>query len=318
MQGISQEQGTDPLFCCEENCRICPRECGVNRCSGAKGYCGESAELVVARAALHMWEEPCISGEAGSGTVFFSGCNLRCVFCQNYNLSRAKAGIAISVERLSDILLELKDKGANNINLVTPTHYVPQIVKAIDLARTKGLDLPIVYNCGGYESVDTLKMLEGYVDVWLPDFKYKSDVLAMRYSKAADYFSRASLAVAEMVRQTKGETVFDENGIMTRGVIVRHLILPGQTADSKRVLRYLHETYADSIYISIMNQFTPMTDLTDYPELNRRVTDDEYARVVDFARRIGIDKGFIQEGGTASESFIPEFDGEGVIPSTTI
>lgn len=288
----------------------------MNRLKGQAGYCGESAVLMVARAALHMWEEPCISGASGSGTVFFSGCNLRCVFCQNYNLSRAKAGIEITVERLSDIFLELAQKGANNINLVTPTHYVPQIVRAIDMARQKGLTLPIVYNCGGYESVDTLKMLEGYVDVWLPDFKYKSDETAMRYSKAGDYFSRASLAVAEMVRQTKGEIVFDENGIMTRGVIVRHLILPGQTADSKRVLRYLHETYGDSIYISIMNQFTPMTDLSDYPEINRNVSDEEYQRVVDFAERIGISKGFIQEGGTASESFIPEFDGEGVRASS--
>lgn len=267
---------------------------------------------MVARAALHMWEEPCISGEAGSGTVFFAGCNLRCVFCQNFNLSRARAGIEISVDRLAEIFLELMSKGANNINLVTPTHYVPQIIRAIDIARAQGMSLPIVYNCGGYESVDTLKMLEGYVDVWLPDFKYRSDETAMRYSKAGDYFSCASLAVAEMVRQTKGENIFDENGIMTRGVIVRHLILPGQTADSKRVLRYLHETYGDSIYISIMNQFTPMTDLSDYPEINRTLTDDEYRRVVDFAERIGIVQGFVQEGATASESFIPEFDGEGV------
>ncbi|MBO7634016.1 MAG: radical SAM protein [Lachnospiraceae bacterium] len=300
-----------------ERCRICPRACGTDRSSGGKGYCGVSADTVVARAALHMWEEPCISGKEGSGTVFFAGCNLRCVYCQNHEISRASAGVKITVERLADIFLELRDKGANNINLVTPTHYVPNIVDALELARSKGLRLPVVYNSGGYESIDTLRMLEGYVDVWLPDFKYKSDTAALRYSGARDYFERASAAIAEMVRQTGGECVFDRNGIMTRGVIVRHLVLPGQTADSKRILRYLHDTYGDSIYISIMNQFTPVTDLSDYPEINRKLTDEEYERVICFAERIGITRAYVQTGDTAEESFIPAFDCEGVLPAST-
>ncbi len=298
-------------------CNLCPRKCGVDRDSGRKGFCGETSDIVVARAALHMWEEPCISGSAGSGTVFFAGCNLRCVFCQNYELSRANEGITISSERLSEIFIELQDRKANNINLVTPTHYVPQIIKALDLARNRGLKLPVVYNSGGYESAETIRMLEGYVDVWLPDFKYKSDALAMRYSGARDYFERASEAIAEMVRQTGGRCEFDENGIMTRGVIVRHLVLPGQVSDSKRILRFLHDSYGDGIYISIMNQFTPMTDLSAFPEINRKLEQAEYDRVVDFARRIGIARGFIQQGETAKESFIPVFDGEGVLPAGT-
>ena len=317
-QGTVSNQGTAPLFLCkngEAECRLCPRNCGVDRTAGHKGFCGQDSRIIVGRAALHMWEEPCISGSSGSGTVFFSGCNLRCVFCQNKDLSRASKGIEVSVGRLADIFVELQDKNANNINLVTPTHYVPQIISALELARNRGLRLPVVWNCGGYESVDTLRMLEGYVDVWLPDFKYKSDELAMRYSGAGDYFERASAAIAEMVRQTRGQCVFDKNGIMTRGVIVRHLVLPGQTADSKRVLRYLHETYGDKIYISIMSQFTPVTDLTDYPEINRTLMEEEYNRVTEFATRIGIQNGFIQQGETAKESFIPAFDGEGVLPA---
>ena len=298
-----------------EECRICPRACGTDRHNGGKVYCGVSADPVVARAALHMWEEPCISGKEGSGTVFFAGCNLRCVFCQNHEISRASAGVKISVERLSDIFTELQEKGANNINLVTPTHYAPSIVDALELARKKGLRLPVVYNSGGYESVDTLRMLEGYVDVWLPDFKYRSDELAKRYSGAGDYFERASSAIAEMVRQTGGVCEFDRNGIMTRGVIVRHLVLPGQTADSKRILRFLHESFGDGIYISIMNQFTPVTDLSAFPEINRTLTEEEYDRVVGFAERIGITQAYIQVGATAKESFIPAFDCEGVLPA---
>lgn len=318
LRTVSQEPEKDMALLCRteqllSNCIICPRACGANRVEGKFGYCGQKAELVVSRAALHMWEEPCISGVNGSGTVFFSGCNLRCVFCQNYHISRSEAGQTITVGRLAEIFLELQSQKANNINLVTPTHYVLQIVQALELARSSGLSLPVVYNCGGYESVDTLRLLEGYVDVWLPDFKYKSDELAGRYSKAPDYFERASEALAEMVRQTGGICEFDDRGIMTRGVIVRHLVLPGHVDDSKRVLRYLHENYGNSIYISIMNQYTPVTDLSDYPEINRKLTEEEYQRVTAFADRIGITEGFIQEGGTALESFIPQFDGEGVL-----
>lgn len=294
-------------------CSLCPRCCGVDRTAGKKGYCLESDRLMVARAALHIWEEPCISGTRGSGTVFFSGCNLRCVFCQNHELSSAKAGIEITTGRLADIFLELEDKGAHNINLVTPTHYSVHIIHALELARSHGLSLPVVYNTGGYESVEAVRMLEGYVDVWMPDFKYRSDEYARRYSGAPDYFERASKALRTMVDLTKGRFAFDDEGIMTKGVLVRHLCLPGLAADSKRVLRFLHENYGDSIYISIMSQFTPVTDLSDYPEINRKLSDEEYSRIVEFAEKIGIEQGFVQEGETAKESFIPMFDGEGVL-----
>ena len=278
-------------------CDLCPRKCLVDRKKGEKGICGQTENLKVARAALHFWEEPCISGDAGSGAVFFSGCPLHCVFCQN-----------------EDIFLELQEKRANNINLVTPGHFVPQIVKALDQARKEGLTLPVVYNTSSYETVDTIKMLEGYVDIYLPDFKYMSPVLSKKYSHAPDYAEVAKAAIAEMVRQT-GKAVFvngDEDNLILSGTIVRHLTLPGCMADSMQILKYLHDTYGDMIYISIMNQFTPLSNLEKYPELNRRITDEEYETLVDYAIEIGIENGFIQEGNTAEESFIPAFDCEGV------
>ena len=302
--GIREEQG----------CRLCPRNCGVNREAGKSGVCGQTAVVKAARAALHFWEEPCISGKAGSGTVFFSGCPLHCVFCQNKAIAEGTAGKYISVERLSEIFLELQEKGANNINLVTPGHFVPQIAEEKAKAKRKGLYLPVVYNTGSYEYRDTLRKMEGLVDIYLPDFKYMDTALGLRYSHAADYSEVAKAAVAEMVRQT-GTAVFengDEDGLMKRGTIVRHLVLPGCAEDSKAVIRYLHETYGDRIYLSIMNQFTPVSGLADYPEINRRVTKQEYEEVVDYALSIGVECGFIQEGETAEESFIPAFDGEGV------
>lgn len=300
--------------------------------------CGQTEELKVARAALHAWEEPCISGKEGSGTVFFSGCSLHCVFCQNQNIANGTAGKKIPIERLSEIFLELQDKGANNINLVTPGHFVPQIVTALDRAKGQGLALPVVYNTSSYEHVDTIRRLEGLVDIYLPDFKYMDASLSRKYSHAADYSEVAKAAVAEMVRQTGAAEFFApgvrrkdelcaEDGakgklpeedpieagcLMKRGTIVRHLLLPGCTEDSKAVIRYLYETYGDKIYISIMNQFTPLAGLEKYPELNRRVTEGEYEEVVDYAVALGVERGFIQEGDTAEESFIPEFDGEGV------
>lgn len=304
-------------------CRLCPRNCAVDRESGARGFCGQTETLKVARAALHYWEEPCISGAAGSGTVFFSGCALHCVFCQNRDIANGTAGREISAGRLAEIFLELQEKGANNINLVTPGHFVPQITTALAAAKAQGLVLPVVYNTGSYEKVETLRRLEGLVDIYLPDFKYMDTALSAKYSHAPDYSAVAKAAVAEMVRQT-GAPVFtgadvagDEDPIeagrlLQRGTIVRHLLLPGQKEDSKAVLRYLHETYGDLIYISIMNQFTPLAGLEQYPELNRRVTEAEYEEVVDYAIEIGIERGFIQEGETAKESFIPAFDGEGV------
>lgn len=294
------------------NCILCPRKCDVDRTTGQTGYCGMPDKLLVARAALHMWEEPCISGPTGSGTVFFSGCNLKCVFCQNHSIALGDCGKPISVQRLSEIFLELQEKEAANINLVTPTHYIPQIRDALLLAKAQELNLPIVYNTGGYESVASLQLLEGLVDIYLPDLKYCSTELSTKYSHAADYFQVATAALAEMYRQV-GTPVFDEaTGMMKRGMIVRHLILPGQTKDSKKVLRYLHETFGEQIYISIMNQYTPLPHVAQIPELNRKVTQDEYDRVVNFAIAIGIENAFIQEGETAEESFIPPFDMEGV------
>lgn len=295
-------------------CDLCPRKCLTDRAKGEKGICGQTDKLKVARAALHFWEEPCISGEAGSGAVFFSGCPLHCVFCQNENIANGTVGKEISLERLVDIFLELQEKGANNINLVTPGHFVPQIVKALDQAKKEGLTLPVVYNTSSYETVDTIKRLEGYVDIYLPDFKYMSPVLSKKYSHAPDYAEVAKAAIAEMVRQT-GKAVFvngDEDNLILRGTIVRHLTLPGCMEDSMQILKYLHETYGDTIYISIMNQFTPLSNLEKYPELNRKITVEEYDALVDYAIDIGIENGFIQEGNTAEESFIPAFDCEGV------
>ena len=295
-----------------KECRLCPRECGVNRLEGQKGRCGAVGEKVkVARAALHYWEEPCISGSRGSGAVFFSYCPLGCVYCQNREISRGDAGKEIPVSRLAEIFLELQGKQAHNINLVTPTHYVPQIVLALREAKEKGLSIPVVFNCGGYEKPETLKLLEGLVDVWLPDFKYVSTEHAAKYSGAADYLENAKAALSEMVRQA-GKPVFDIHGIMTRGVIVRHLVLPGMSKESKKILRYLHRTYGDRIYLSIMSQFTPLENVRDYPEIDRTVTESEYENLLDFAMNIGIENAYIQEGGTADESFIPPFDCEGV------
>lgn len=294
-----------------KDCILCPRECHVDRSSEEKGYCGMTDELVVARAALHMWEEPCISGEEGSGTVFFSGCAMGCVYCQNHNIAKGISGKRITIERLSDIFLELQEKRANNINLVTPSHYVPQIIEAILQARIKGLRIPIVYNCSGYEKVETLKLLDGYVDIYLPDLKYLNHEPAMKYSNCSNYFENASEALKEMVRQI-GKPIFDGRGIMIKGVIVRHLTLPGYLQDSKNIVKFLYETFDDSIYISIMNQYTPLQAVLEYPEINRRITEEEYEELVDYAIDLGIENGFIQEGETASDSFIPQFNEEGV------
>lgn len=294
-----------------ENCTLCPRECHADRKNGKVGYCGMEAKLYAARAALHMWEEPCISGKKGSGAVFFTGCGLRCCFCQNREIAIGTSGQEITVERLADIFLELQKKGAANINLVTGAHYAPHIVEALKLAKEKGLCLPVVYNSSGYEKVETLRLLEGYVDVYLPDYKYAQSELAQKYSHAADYPERAQRAIAEMVRQT-GVAVFDEDGYIQRGTIVRHLILPGHTKNSIEALRWLHETWGEQIYISIMNQYTPVFEQEKYKELNRKVTRREYAKVLDAALEMGIVNGFFQDGETARESFIPAFDYEGI------
>ncbi len=300
-----------------ENCTLCPRRCHADRRTGMTGFCGQNADITAARAALHFGEEPCISGTCGSGAVFFSGCSLQCVYCQNHSIALGKAGRTISPERLADIFLELQAKGAANINLVTACHFLPQVCLALETAKKKGLTIPVVYNTSSYEEVSSLRMLEGLVDIYLPDMKYHSPQLSERFSHAPDYFKKASLAIAEMFRQV-GTPLFEpDNGLMKRGLIVRHLLLPGQTGDSKRILRYLHATYGNDIYVSIMNQYTPLAHLAQLPEhdrsvLEHTVTAGEYKRVLDFADRIGIENGFFQEGGTAKESFIPEFDGEGL------
>ena len=294
-------------------CELCPRQCQIMRNEGKRGFCGESDEVRLSRAALHMWEEPCISGSEGSGAVFFSGCTLRCVYCQNFHIANSEIGKVVSVMRLSDIFLELQGQGANNINLVTPTHFVPQIIQALDLARQRGMNLPVVYNTSGYEKVDTLRMLEGYVDIYMPDFKYLDNEHANKYSKAADYPEVAKAALKEMVRQN-GMPVFDERGIMKKGVIVRHLLLPGCLRDARKIVKYLYETYGNQIYMSLMNQYTPLEtlDREKYPELSKKVSKKAYDVLLDYAIDLGVEQDFIQEGETAKESFIPDFSLEGV------
>ena len=293
-------------------CTLCPRNCNVDRENGKTGYCGEKATIRVARAALHFWEEPCISGKTGSGTVFFTGCALKCVFCQNEEIAKGTVGKIVSSERLSEIFLELQEKGACNINLVTPTHFIPEIKKALLRAKSHGLNIPIVYNTGGYEKEESLRILDGLIDIYMPDLKYFSTKLSSRYSNASDYFEVATRAIAEMYRQV-GTPVFDNNtGLLKRGIIVRHLLLPRRLADSKKVMNYLYTTYQNRIYISIMSQYTPMKVFPQMPELSRRVTRTEYRTLIEYCMELGIENGFIQEGDTASESFIPPFDYEGV------
>ncbi len=311
---MSDQVKRDNLLSLLENCRLCPRQCGVNRRAGEKGFCGAVGEKVrVARAALHFWEEPCISGERGSGTVFFSWCTMRCVFCQNREIRSGEAGADITIERLADIFLEQQGRGAHNINLVTPTHYLPQIILALEMARERGLTLPVVYNTSGYERAEMLRLLEGVVDVWLPDFKYLTDALAKEYSGAPGYSETALAALDEMVRQA-GEPQFDDDGMMTRGVIIRHLCLPGHLEESRQVVKTLFERYGNTVYYSLMNQYTPPSQKLRWPNLNERFPDKDYDQLIDFAVDLGLENGFVQEEGTAEESFIPAFDLSGVLP----
>lgn len=295
-----------------EDCILCPRKCHVNRFRGQTGFCRQTASVAAARAALHFWEEPCICSTKGSGAVFFTGCSLQCVFCQNHQIALGETGQSLSLERLIQIFFELEKKGACNINLVTPGHFIPQLRYALSRAKALGLSLPIVYNSSGYEEVSSLRLLEGLVDIYLPDLKYVSAELSSRFSKAPDYFEKASAALEEMFRQTGAPVLDSQTGLMKKGMIVRHLVLPGQTRDSKKVLRFLHSTYGNDIYVSIMNQYTPLPHVAHIPDLNRRVTEEEYQRVLSFADRIGIEQGFIQTGDTAEESFIPAFDKTGL------
>ena len=290
-----------------KDCTLCPRNCHADRYTLANGYCRMSAELSVAKIYKHMWEEPCITGEGGSGTVFFSGCNLCCLFCQNSKISHENKGFVMTASVLSESFLELQEKKASNINLVTGVCHIPLIVNALIMAKKGGLTIPVVYNSSGYESVSSLKLLDGLIDIYMPDFKYMSEELSLKYSKAADYPEIAKKAIAEMYSQT-GPAVMGDDGLMKKGVLVRHPVLPDSVPDSKKVLRYLKETYGDNIIISIMNQYTPVGSVKDHPVLGRKVTEDEYSRVVEFADKIGIEKGFVQEGEAVSESFIPNWD----------
>lgn len=288
-----------------KECHLCPRNCGVNRYETV-GICGASNKLKVSHYSLHHWEEPVISGENGSGTVFFSHCNLKCLFCQNKKISTLGYGKEINETRLKNIFLELQDKGAHNINLVTPTHFVPQIVDVLKKIKGKSLEIPVVYNTSSYENISTLKMVDGLVDVYLADLKYFDNELGKNYSNCDNYFEVASKAINEMYRQV-GEIVIKDN-LMVKGVIVRILLLPGHKEDAKNIIKYLYDTYKDNVYISIMNQYTPVTKTLKYPNLNWTVTEGEYNDVINYACDLGITKAFIQDGETCLESFIPDFD----------
>lgn len=290
-----------------KSCMLCPRNCKVNRHKSV-GFCGASDKVKLAYYSLHQWEEPVISGENGSGTVFFSNCNLRCLFCQNKKIStdRNSYGKEISNDKLKEIFLKLQDLGAHNINLVTPTHYVPQIIDVLKEVKNKNLKIPVVYNTSSYENVSTIESLKGLIDIYLADLKYFDDELGSKYSKCNDYFKYASLAIEAMYKQTDKFQIKDN--LLVSGLVVRVLVLPGHVDDSKKIIKYLYDTYKDNIIISIMNQYTPVCKINDFPNLNRKLTDEEYDEVIDYACSLGIENAFVQEGETQSESFIPNFD----------
>ncbi|MGK0465258.1 radical SAM protein [Clostridium sp.] len=307
---------TDKLNSCVslsflKKCNLCPRKCSVNRLEGELGFCKSSKDIKIAKVTLHEWEEPFVSGNHGSGTVFFSNCNLRCAFCQNHSISHEGIGKIVSINRLSEIFLHQQKRGAHNINLVTPTHYVPQIIEALKLAKGNGLNIPILYNSNGYENLDTIKALKGFIDVYLPDLKYYKDKYALKYSKAPDYFNTASKAITEMVSQV-GEPKFDNTGIIQKGVIIRHLMIPGLLFDSKKIIDFIYTTFNDSVYISLMNQYTPMHEAYKYPEIDKPLNPKHYDALINYCLNTGITKCFIQESGTSSKAFIPKFDLSGV------
>ncbi|MBR5370241.1 MAG: radical SAM protein [Bacilli bacterium] len=288
-----------------ENCMLCPRKCGINRYK-EKGFCGATNKIKVAYYSLHMWEEPIISGNNGSGTIFFSNCNLRCLYCQNKKISIDGYGKLISNKRLKEIMLELQSKGAHNINLVTPTHYVPNIISVLKNIKNRELHIPVVYNTSSYECIGTIMACRDLVDIYLADLRYFDDKLGEKYSLCSNYFENATMAIDEMYRQV-GKYELDNNGLLKKGLVVRVLLLPGHIDDSKKIIEYLYKTYGDDIFISIMNQYTPINKCK-YSNLNRKVTEEEYDSVVDYALDLGIKNAFVQEGEAASESFIPEFN----------
>lgn len=292
------------------SCTLCPRMCKANRNAGKTGFCNQTSKLKIARASLHFWEEPCISGEKGSGTVFFSGCSLKCVFCQNYEISSQNSGKITDEERLAGIFTELYEKGAENINLVTGEHFVPHITSAIKKAKTRGVSIPFIFNTSGYIGLESLKKLEGLIDVYLPDFKYINPETAKKYSHAENYPYIIKVAIDEMVRQCP--EIVMEKGLIKKGVIVRQLCLPGHTEESKEIIRYLFQKYGESIILSIMNQYTPLKNVQKHPEINRKLTQEEYDSILDYCLQIGVENAYIQEDGTVDESFIPDFNGKGV------
>ena len=292
------------------NCSLCPRRCGVDRRSQA-GFCGAGAKVRIALVSLHQWEEPCLVGEKGAGTVFFSYCNLRCVYCQNHEISHGGRGEEVTVERLAEIFLEQQARGAATLDLVTPTHYMPQIIAALDMARGKGFALPVVYNSSGYETVAAIEALRGYVDIFLPDLKYREEASGSEYSAAADYFACASEAIKKMVEIT-GPVQFADNGQMKRGVLVRHMVLPGHRHESMALVKWLWETFGKNIQVSLMSQYTPMYKASEHKKINRRLTTFEYESVVDYALSLGLENAYVQERRSASEEYVPDFNGAGV------
>lgn len=292
------------------NCNVCPRNCGVNRNAGKIGFCKSGGTVKVAKAYGHMWEEPCISGTNGSGTVFFSNCNLRCVFCQNHDISQSNIGKEISIERLSEIFLEQQSRGYHNINLVNPTHYIHQIISALSIAKKNGLTIPIVYNSNGYENIESIKALKEYIDIYIPDLKYSNDKYAIKYSSAPNYFNIASEVIEEMVAQV-GSPIFNDD-IMVKGVIIRHLMLPGLLFDSKKIVDYIYKTFGDSVYLSLMNQYTPMFKASEYAEINKPLNPAHYDSLIDYCVDIGYKNAFIQESGTNSTVYVPDFNLQGI------
>ena len=291
-----------------EKCKICPHNCGVNRLNGNIGRCKSNGNIKLAMASIHNFEEPCISGENGSGTVFFSNCNMNCVFCQNYKISQQGLGREISIEELAEIFIDEQNKNAENINLVTPTMYVYHIIEAIKIAKNKGLKIPIVYNSNGYENVETIKKLDGYIDIYLPDLKYYDDDLAFKYSGVKNYFENATSAIKEMYNQV-GSPVLDENGMMKKGLIIRHLVLPNNLQNSKDVLKWINDNIDKEVFVSVMAQYFPTNKAKDFPEINRKLTKKEYEEIENYLYSLDLDNGYIQELGEHEEEYVPDFEG---------
>lgn len=291
-----------------EECRICPHNCGINRRNEKVGRCKSKDTVKIALYSTHNFEEPCISGKKGSGTVFFSNCNMNCVFCQNYEISHEGKGKEISIQKLAEIFIEQQGKNVENINLVTPTSYVPQIIEAIKIARKNGLRIPIIYNTNGYEKVETIKMLEGYIDIYLPDLKYSDNLLAKRLSKVDNYFEIATNAIKEMYRQV-GEPVFDENGIMKKGMIIRHLVLPNHILNSRKVLKWINDNM-NNVYVSVMAQYFPTYKAKDIEEINRKLTKEEYEKIENYLYRLNLQNGYIQELGEHEEKYVPKWNND--------